>query len=331
MKVLITGGCGFIGSHVVERFLSAGFDVRVLGLTCKLENVNHLIRENKIEFMRGDVANPDVCRKAVRGCDLVSHIAALVSVDHSIEEPRPFWEVNVKGTFNILDAAREEGVQRFHLMSSCEMLGTIDFPHKADENWTQYVPRSPYAASKLSAETYCRSYYITYDFPIVITRGFNVFGPRQRPGARGAMIATFITRVLNNKPPLIHGGGEQTRDWTFVEDIAEGIFRSLNSDKVIGETIHLCSGIDHKVKDAAQLVIDVCGKSSELKPGYENSRPGEMMRSIGDNSKAKRLLNWEPKVSFEDGVRRAVDFFSERARLPILDSAPEQTGKPRIT
>ncbi len=327
MKVLITGGCGFVGSHVVERVLAAGYDVRVLGRSCKLENINRLIGENRIEFMRGDVADEDVCRKAVRGVDMVSHIAALVSVDHSIEEPRPYWEVNVKGTFNILDAAREEGVKRFHFMSSCEMLGTIEAPHKADENWQKYVPRSPYAASKLSAETYCRSYFITYDFPIVITRGFNIFGPRQRPGARGAMIASFITRVLDNKPPVVNGSGDQTRDWTFVEDVADGIFKALTSDKAVGETIHLCNGVDHRVKDVAELVIDVCGKRDQLKVEYQHSRAGEMMRSIGDNSKAKRLLGWEPRVSFEDGVKRAVDFFSEQARLPPRDSVPEPMQK----
>jgi len=315
MKVLITGGCGFIGSHLVEKVISAGYDVRVLGLKCDFERVEHLIKENKIEFMRGDVADSAVCKKAVRGCDIVSHLAALSSVDQSIQEPKPFWDVNVKGTFNILDAAREEGVQRFQHMSSCEMLGNVEFPHKADENWLFYLPRSPYAVSKMCAEAYCRSYYLTYDFPIVITRGFNAFGPKQRPGARGAMIASFFTRVLNDKPPVIYGEGEATRDWTFVEDIAEGIFRALTSDRAIGETIHLCSGVDHKVHDVAQQIIDCCGKSDTLKPEHISARSGEMLRSIGDNSKAKKLLNWKPKVSFEDGVRKTFDYFRERVKL----------------
>src|SRR5207249_6501806 len=166
------GGCGFVGSHLVERVLSAGFEVRVLGLKCDLENLKQLVKDKEIEFERGDVSNPDICREAVRGCDLVSHVAALVSIDQSIDEPRPFWEVNVEGTFNMLEASREEGVKRFHLMSTCEILGTIGYPHKADENWSSFTPRSPYAASKLAAETYCRSYYLTYGFPVVITRGF---------------------------------------------------------------------------------------------------------------------------------------------------------------
>ncbi len=317
MKVLITGGCGFIGSHLVENVLSKGHDVRVLGLSCHLENIEHLIKENKIEFVRGDVADYSVCKKAVRGCDVVSHLAALASVDHSIEEPKPFWETNVKGTFNILDAARVEGVERFHLHSSCEMLGDIESPYKAKENWPVYMPKSPYAVSKFSQEAYCRTYYLTYYYPIVITRGFNTYGPRQKAGSKGAVIPSFLLRVLNDKPPLIYGDGEQTRDYTYVKDIAEGIARCLTSDRVIGETIHLCSGIDRKASDVAQQVIDVCGKSDRLKPEHISARPGEMRRSIGDNSKAKKLLNWEPKMDFEEGVRNAADFISERIRLQL--------------
>ena len=317
MKILITGGCGFIGSYLVEKILSAGHDVRVFGLVCPLENVKHLVKENKIEFVRGDVADPNVCKKVVKGCDVVSHLAALASVDQSIYDPTPFWEVNVKGTFNLLDAAREEGVKRFHLHSTCQMLGNIESPHKADENWPIHMPMSPYATSKLSAEAYCRSYYLTYETPIVITRGFNVFGPRQKAGRLGAVIPNFFATVLNNKSPMITGQGEQSRDYTYVEDIAEGISRCLTSDKVIGETINLCSGIDQKVRDIANMIIDCCGKSNELKPQYVSPKPGEIMRSVGDNSKAKKLLNWEPKITFEDGIRRTADFFCQPIQLEV--------------
>ncbi|HEV2193882.1 MAG TPA: GDP-mannose 4,6-dehydratase, partial [Nitrosopumilaceae archaeon] len=193
----------------------------------------------------------------------------------------------------------------------------IAFPYKADENYPVYMPKSPYAVSKFSSEAYCRSYYLTYDYPIVITRGFNTFGPRQKAGSKGAMIPSFALRVLKDKPPMIYGDGEQTRDYTYVEDIAEGISRCLTLDKAIGETIHLCSGIDRKAIDVAQQVIDICGKSDKLKPEHIKPRPGEMRRSIGDNSKAKKLLNWEPKIDFEQGVKNAIDFISERIRLEL--------------
>jgi dTDP-glucose 4,6-dehydratase len=318
MKILITGGCGFIGSYLTEKAVSAGFDVRVLGLACHLENIKHLVEEDKIEFVRGDVADPAVCKKVVQGVDLVSHLAALASVDQSIDDPRPFWEANVQGTINLLDAARTERVPRFHLHSSCEMFGNIEYPYKADETWPVLMPRSPYAVSKMSQEAYCQSYYFNYDFPIVITRGFNAYGPKQKAGHMGAVIPTFFRSVLNNKPPVINGNGEQTRDWTYVDDIAEGIFRCLTSDRVIGETIHLCSGIDRTVRDVAEMIIDCCGKSGELKPKQVRPRPGEMLRSIGDNSKAKKLLNWEPKMEFEDGLRKTADFYRELIQLGEL-------------
>ncbi len=318
MKILITGGCGFIGSYLTEKAVSAGFDVRVLGLTCHLENIKHLVEEDKIEFVRGDIADPAVCKKVVQGVDMVSHLAALASVDQSNKDPRPFWDANVQGTFNILDAARKERVKRFHFMSSCEMLGNIEYPHKADENWPVFMPKSPYSGSKISAEAYCRSYFLTYDFPIVITRGFNMFGPKQKAGHRGSMIPTFFRSVLNNKPPVINGNGEQTRDWTYVDDIAEGIFKCLTSDRVIGETIHLCSGIDRTVRDVAEMIIDCCGKSGRLKPEQVSPKAGDVLRSIGDNSKAKKLLNWEPKMDFEDGLRKTAEFFREQIPLGEL-------------
>lgn len=317
MKILITGGCGFIGSHLVENVLAKGHEVRVLGLSCHLENVEHLLKDNQIEFVRGDVADPAVCKKVVQGCDIVSHLAALASVDHSIQDPKPFWRTNVEGTFNIMDAARNEGVERFHLHSSCEMLGNVEYPNKADEDYPVYLPRSPYAVSKFASEAYCRTYYLTYDYPVVITRGFNTFGPRQKPGSKGAMIPSFLLRVLQDKPPVIYGDGEQTRDFTYVKDIAEGISRCYTSDKVIGETVHLCSGIDKKAIDVANLAIEISGKKGKLKPEHVDPRPGEMRRSIGDATKAKRLLNWQPTTDFEEGVRNTFDFLSEKLRLEL--------------
>jgi len=309
MKVLITGGSGFIGSHLVEKMISEGFDVRILDQQKKLDNIKNLLPNPRIEFVEGDIRNYDACKKAVNGCDFVSHLAALISVDHSIQEPRPFWDVNVGGTFNLIDASLNAKIKRFQYMSSCEMLGHIEYPNKATENWPTYIPRSPYAASKLAAETYCNSYHITYDFPVVITRAFNVFGPKQNPGSRGAVIAKFITTILQNQVPTIYGDGEQSRDWTFVKDIVDGIFKAINSDRTEGETIHLCSGIDRKVKDIAEKVIEICGKNGKIKPVFIKERSGELRRSCGDYTKAKKLINWEPKVKFEDGLKLTLEYF----------------------
>jgi len=312
MRVLVTGGMGFIGSHLVERLLSEGFKVRILDVNIKKDNIKHLLSNPQLELVKGNICNPEVCKDAVKDCEIISHLAALISVDYSIEKPRPFWEVNVGGTFNLLEAATDAEAERFHYMSSCEIYGNIPEPKNADEDYPLCIPRSPYAASKYAAESYCRAYHATYDFPIVIIRAFNVFGPRQKIGARGAMIANFITRVLNDEPPLIFGEGKQSRDWSFVTDIADGIFKSLVSKKCVGETINLCNGIGRTVKDVALQTINICGKKGKIQPKIINARPGEVFRSVGDYSKAKKLLDWKPKIGFEEGLERTIKFFRSR-------------------
>ena len=310
MKVLITGGCGFVGSHLSEKFLSEGFDVRILGLSCDFDNVKNLMDSNKVELIHGDIADPQVCKKAVEGCDIVSHLAALISVDQSIAEPQKFFSTNVGGTFNLLDAARNANVKKFHHMSTCEVIGNIDHPHKAAENWPQSQPRSPYASSKLAAESYCMSYYHTYDLPIVITRSFNIFGPRQNPGTRGAVISRFAKFAIEGKPLQIYGDGMQTRDWTFVEDIRDGIFKCITKEGVEGELFHLASGEDHTVNEVANLVIKLSGSNVPLGPEHIDARPGELRRSIGDYSKSNRAFGWSPTVSFKDGVQKVLDYFN---------------------
>lgn len=275
-----------------------------------LDNIQAMLGNTNFEFVQGDITNYETCQKAVKGCDYVCHLAALISVDHSIEEPKPFWEINVGGTFNMLDASLNGGIKKFHYMSSCEMLGHIEYPEKATEDRAAYFPRSPYAASKLAAETYCKAYQATYNFPIVITRAFNVYGPRQNPGERGAMIAKFITRMLRNEPPMIFGDGTQSRDWTYVKDVANGIYLAVTSNNSAGELFHIASEVDRKVIDVANLLIKLFGK--KMQPALINSRPGEMVRSCGDASKVKQILGWSQKVSFEDGVQETIEYFKNK-------------------
>lgn len=316
MKVLITGGAGFIGSHLVEKFLDSGFEVRVLDIKSSPENLRHLLGNDKLKYIEGDIRDKTTCLEAMRGCDYVAHLAALISVDQSIADPPPFWDTNVGGTINLLEAARKLGIQRFHFMSSCEMMGHIDPPLKANEDSPTYIPRSPYAASKFAAETYCHSYYLTYRLPIIITRCFNIFGPRQDSSSQGAVIPRFIVRILSGKPPVIFGSGEQTRDWTFVTDIAEGVFLVLTSELPAlfeedkdkrAPLFVLATGKDYAVNDVVRRVIKAMNVN--LEPVHETGRPGEMMRSTGDYSKANRLLGWRPKVSFEDGLVKTIEYF----------------------
>lgn len=315
MKILVTGGGGFVGSHLTDRLVREGFKVRVLDLNRNPESIRGLADSKHVEYVKGDIRDAPTCRKAVAGCDIVSHLAAQISIDKSIIEPELFFETNVGGTFRILEAARDAHIKKFHYMSTCEVLGLIEAPLRANENWPHPIPRSPYAASKLAAEAYCRSYSITYGFPVTITRAFNTFGPRQNPGSAGALIAKVTTKVLNGQSPEIFGDGKQIRDWTYVEDIVDGVYRCITTEGTEGELFHLASGVDRQVGEAIQDIIRLCGQEGTISPTMTSARPGELRRSVGDASKAKRVLNWQPKTDFETGLQKTIDFFKSRTAV----------------
>ena len=301
MKILVTGGAGFVGSHLVEELLKRGHEVRVL-VHYNTKKIDHL--KTEIEIERGDVRFPDECKEAAKGVDAIAHLAALIHVDRSMIYPKMFWETNVKGTLNMLQACREEDARFLH-MSTCEVLGNIP-QEKADEQYPFKQPRSPYAASKYAAECYCHSYYATYEIPINIARCFNIFGPRQKYGAKGAVTSIFANQVLNGKNPTIYGSGDQTRDYTDVRDIARALADMLTSESVEGELIHLCTGVERSVNEVADIVVDISGLN--LKPVHIQKRSGELMRSVGDNSKAKRLLGWNPQIPFEETISDTISY-----------------------
>jgi nucleoside-diphosphate-sugar epimerase len=304
-KILVTGAAGYIGSHLTERLLDMGLEVKVL-IHSNSQKIQHLLGNPRLEIMRGDTCIPNDCTEAVKGCDIVIHLAALISIDHSIEHPKTFWDTNVGGTFNMLGASFSEDIDRFIYMSSCEILGNIPVG-KADENYPKKFLCSPYAASKYAAEAYCQSYYSAYKFPTVIIRGFNIFGPRQKPGERGAVISTFIKKALENEPLLIYGYGNQIRDYLYVKDVAEALAKAVIMHDVSGEVIHICSGIGRSINEIALKIISIC--NSDSKPIHLEAKPGEISRSVGDNSKAKKLLKWKPRFSFEEGLKKTVEWF----------------------
>jgi len=295
MKILVTGA-GFIGSHVCEELLNRGHEVTAM-VHYNVDKVKHL--EDKIKTVRGDIRFIDECSEAVAGMDAVIHLAALIHVDRSRSYPRMFWETNVLGTMNMLEACREADASFTH-MSTCEVLGNI-LEGKADENYPAKHPRSPYAASKYAAEAYCRAYQLTYDMDIKIARGFNITGPRQKRGAKGAVIPIFMDQTLQEKPIYIYGGGQQTRDYTDARDIARGLAMITEHKGLSGELIHLCNGVDYTINHIAELVLEVC--DSNIEPIHVDGRPGELMRSIGDNSKAKNVLGWEPLIPLKQTIR----------------------------
>jgi len=302
MKVLVTG-TGFVGSHLCDELLRRGHEVKVL-IHYDDRKIAHI--KDQVEIDRGDIRYMDECLEAVEGVDAVAHLAAVIHVDRSRRFPQLFWETNVQGTMNMLEAARRSDT-KFLQMSTCEVLGHIP-SGKAAEDFSFKQPRSPYAASKYAAEAYCHSYAYTYNLPVNIARCFNICGPRQKYGGKGAVIPIFINKVLHNQPPTIYGTGEQTRDFTDVRDIVKGLAFLLESD-YRGELFHLCSGVERSINDLARLVLNAC--DSPLEPIHILDRPGELIRSVGDYSKAKKLLNWEPTIAFDQTMKDTVSYYRE--------------------
>lgn len=310
MKILVTGGAGFIGSHIVDQLLKSGDTVIVLFDKTRAGKIAHV--ENEVEWVHGNIKNFKLCQKAVKDVDAVIHLAALINIDHSIQTPLPFYEVNVKGTQNLLEAVkREPSVKKFTYMSTCEVYGNVP-KGKANEKAPCY-PRSPYASSKYAAERYCLSYHYTYNKPeITIIRGFNIFGPRQGYVAvRGAVIPIFINKILNNQPIKIFGSGKQTRDYTYVMDVANGIIKATMKMGIGGEIFNIASGKTISIKKIAYNILKLTNSKSE--PVYINARAGEMMRSCGDASKANKILNWKINVPFKKGLKETVKYFKKKS------------------
>lgn len=310
MKILVIGGCGFIGRHLCIRLIERGFQVLSLG-RCTHPVMQH-IKHPSIAYTRGDVSDRIAIAKAVNECDAVAHYGAMINVDESIQSPRNFFETNVLGTFNVLDAAKTTEIPMLY-KSTSEVYGEVAAPDFADEDY-RLAPRSPYAASKVAAELYCRSYATTFGMMVAISRGFNTFGPHQSWAQYGAVIPKFIHAVSEGKAPMVFGDGLQTRDYVYVEDIAEAdsmIIERLVSGQVrTGEVFNVCTGKEQRIIDIARSVIDLMG-AKELAPASSPPRPGEVRRNVGSFEKIHASLGWSPKVGFAKGLGMTVKWFEE--------------------
>ncbi|MFH1750961.1 MAG: SDR family NAD(P)-dependent oxidoreductase [Candidatus Micrarchaeota archaeon] len=312
MKILVTGGCGFIGSHVVDELIGRGHEVEVLSRpNCHLQN----IREHKqISHHNADISDRQKVLEEINSkFDGIIHMSALVNVDQSISEPIRFLDVNVGGTVNVMDAARQKGINRFLHMSTCEVYGNISEGKASEEH--PLNPRSPYAVSKFAAERYVLAYAYTYpEMGIRIVRGFNQYGPRQSAEKFGAVIPKFISSALGGQKMRVFGGGSQTRDYVFVTDTARGIADAFEGAVPNGDIFNLATGMDHSIKELAERIASLSGKTQTEAIENVEGRSGELMRSIGDYSKARRFLGWEPKISFDDGLRITYDWFKAQAK-----------------
>ena len=307
---LVTGGAGFIGSNIVEALVNQGGSVRVLDncATGKLSNLEGII--NRIEFIHGDVRNLSVVREAVRDIDYVLHQAALPSVARSVDNPIATNEVNVTGTLNVLVAARDAKVERVVYASSSSVYGNSPVLPKREEMPAN--PISPYAISKYAGEQYCKVFYTLYGLETIALRYFNVFGPRQSPSSQyAAAIPIFIKAFLEGKPPTIFGDGEQSRDFTFVENVVSANLLACHAEGAAGEMFNIACGKRTTVNDLARAIKNLLGSSVE--PVYSKARKGDVRHSLADITKARRILGYEPKVDFEAGLQQTIEWMKSFA------------------
>ncbi|MFZ7136925.1 MAG: SDR family NAD(P)-dependent oxidoreductase [archaeon] len=310
-KVLVTGGAGFIGSHIVDRLMDEGVKVRVLDDLSTGDESNFSQHESNpdFEFFAGDVRDFGAVKRAVEGVDAVIHEAAFVSVTKSVEDPLFSNGVNVVGTLNLLKACVEADVKRFVFASSCAVYGdTEDLPIKED---VLPKPLSPYAADKLAAENYIKVFGLTRDLETVCLRYFNVYGPRQKYGPYSGVISIFVDKFLSDKSPSIFGDGNQTRDFVNVKDVVEANLCALSQKKAAGKVFNVCTGKATRINSVVKTVQQITGKSV-INPAYKQARVGDIKDSYGDNTKARDELDFEAKVKLETGLTELINWRIKR-------------------
>jgi nucleoside-diphosphate-sugar epimerase len=310
-RVLVTGGAGFIGSHIVDRLLRKDLEVVVIdNLTDgRLWKIAHHKDEGEFHFVKGDILDFPVVRRIMKGIDAVFHEAALASVRLSVENPLLANEINVKGTLNLLKASSDLGVKRFIYASSAAVYGDTESSQKREDMPTR--PSSPYGISKLAAENYVKIFQRLYGLETVSLRYFNVYGPRQRFDincAYGGVITIFLNRLLKNMSLVIFGDGEQTRDFIFVDDIVEANMLALNSRNACGDVFNIGTGVGVSVNQIAELLKELLGKK-DLKNIYKEPRPAESRHGYADITKAEKTLGFHPKSDIKKGLTDLVNWY----------------------
>jgi nucleoside-diphosphate-sugar epimerase len=315
---LVTGGGGFIGSSLVKRLLRDGQTVRVLDnfATGRRANLEEVLDD--IELIEGDLQSYERVHNAVRGCDFAFHLGALPSVPRSIQDPLTSNATNVVGTLNVLLAARDEGVRRVVYASSSSLYGaSTELPKREDMH---PLPIAPYAVSKLAAEGYCRAFHQVYGLETVALRYFNVFGPGQDPQSQyAAVIPNFITAALDGGRPTVHGDGEQSRDFTFVDNAVDANLLAASAAGAAGEAFNIACGERTSLNDIIARLSTLAGR--EIESVNTDPRPGDVRHSLADISKAREVLGYAPAVDFEEGLRRTYAEFEKRWQRETLDSA----------
>ena len=306
-RVLVTGGGGFIGSHVVDALLAAGHEVRVLDNFATGDRRNLMHVGGDVEIVEGDIRSYERVHAAIRGCEIVFHQAALPSVPRSIEDPLTSNEVNVGGTLNVLLAARDAGVRRVVYASSSSVYGATPGDVKRED--MAVAPLSPYGVAKYAGEAYCASFRETYGIETVALRYFNVFGPRQNPFSEyAAVIPAFMTALLMGTPATIYGDGLQSRDFTYVENVVDANLLAASSEEAVGHVLNIACGGSHTVLDLFREISRVAGLEGTVV--HEPPRAGEVRLSQADIAKARELLGYSPSVDLPEGLARTFQHLS---------------------
>jgi NAD dependent epimerase/dehydratase len=316
-KILITGADGFIGSHLVEYLIENGFNVRAFVYYNSFNSYGWLDTisnetKRKIEFFPGDIRDPNGVREAMKGVDIVFHLAALIAIPFSYHSPDSYIDTNVKGTLNILQAARDNNVKRVLVTSTSEVYGTAQFVPITEMHPKQ--PQSPYSASKIGADAIADSFYRSFELPITIVRPFNTYGPRQ--SAR-AVIPTIISQLLNGAEEIKLGDITPTRDLLYVKDTINGFLKIAQCNELIGHEVNISTQSEISVGDLAQQLINKINPKAKIITDSVRLRPekSEVFRLFGSNEKLKTYTNWDQKYTLEQGLKETIEWFSTKENL----------------
>jgi dTDP-glucose 4,6-dehydratase len=325
-KILVTGADGFIGSHLTEALVRQGFSVRPFVLYNSFNSwgwLDHAPTDIRaqLDVFVGDIRDPNGVRTAMKGCDTVLHLAALIAIPYSYHSPDTYVDTNIKGTLNVVQAARDLGLTKVVHTSTSEVYGTAQFVPITEDHPLQ--GQSPYSASKIGADQIAMSFYRSFGTPVSIIRPFNTYGPRQ--SAR-AVIPTIITQIANGKRQIKLGAVHPTRDFNYVADTVAGFLNALNSDKCIGEVINIGSNFEVSIGETARVIAETMGVTIEIITDDQRLRPkkSEVERLLASNQKARELINWQPQYGGLDGFRRGlaetVEWFSNPSHLAAYKS-----------
>jgi nucleoside-diphosphate-sugar epimerase len=314
-KVLVTGGAGFIGSNLTEALVKQDHRVRVLDnfSTGKRENLIFDKTYSSLEIIEGDIRDLTICQRATRDIEYVFHQAALPSVQRSVEDPETSNSVNVEGTLNVLLAARDAGVKRLIYASSSSVYGDTPTLPKSEEMSPN--PLSPYALQKYVGEQYCKLFFQLYGLETVSLRYFNIFGPKQDPNSiYSAVIPRFIDALIEGRPPTIFGDGEQSRDFTYIDNVIQANLLAMSAVQLNGEAINVACGRKRSLNQLLEILKDITG--SKVSAVYQEPRKGDVRHSLADVQKGKRILDYEPRVGIEAGLKKTMEYFQKRRKSP---------------